>query len=112
MESNRQAHLELPDGRRIALQEVRGVYGASGYDVSSLYRREGVLLYDPGFQSTASCRSAVSACSLWACVVTWDLVLPSLSRRIAKKPCSGTKLQEAPIGSAMAYRPQNTRSAR
>lgn len=60
MESNRQAHLELPDGRRIALQEVRGVYGASGYDVSSLYRREGVLLYDPGFQSTASCRSAVS----------------------------------------------------
>ena len=60
MESNRQAHLELPDGRRIALQEVRGVYGASGYDVSSLYRRDGVLLYDPGFQSTASCRSAVS----------------------------------------------------
>ncbi len=56
-----EAILTLNDGRApIRLPVKRGEAGAPAVDVSSLYKAEHLMTYDPGFQSTASCASAVS----------------------------------------------------
>ena len=56
-----EASLMLP-GRDapVKLRVLRGTAGADAVDVSTLYKKEHVLTYDPGFQSTAACESAVS----------------------------------------------------
>lgn len=56
-----EASLLLP-GRDspVKLRVLRGTAGADAVDVSTLYKKEHVLTYDPGFQSTAACESAVS----------------------------------------------------
>lgn len=56
-----EAELRLPGREKpVKLNVLRGTAGADAIDVSSLYKKEHVLTYDPGFQSTASCESAVS----------------------------------------------------
>ncbi len=47
-------------GRRIELEVRRGTMGPPAMDISRLYRDFGFLTYDPGFQSTASCSSAIT----------------------------------------------------
>lgn len=47
-------------GRQIELPVRRGTQGPPAIDVSTLYRELGYFTYDPGFVSTASCRSAVT----------------------------------------------------
>ncbi len=55
------AVLTLNDGRApIELDVITGAAGAPAVDVSALYKTERLTTYDPGFQSTAACRSAVS----------------------------------------------------
>jgi citrate synthase len=47
-------------GRKIELPIVKGELGARAIDASRLYRDEKMLVFDPGFFSTASCRSEIT----------------------------------------------------
>ncbi len=47
-------------GRRLELPVRRGTHGPAVVDISALYRELGYFTYDPGFVSTASCRSAIT----------------------------------------------------
>jgi citrate synthase len=39
---------------------LEGTMGPAAVDIQSLYARHGLLAYDPGFRSTASCKSAIT----------------------------------------------------
>jgi citrate synthase len=47
-------------GRRIELPVYKGKLGPRAIDASRLYRDEKILILDPGFFSTASCRSGIT----------------------------------------------------
>ena len=47
-------------GETIALELVKGTEGPSALDITALYKQKGMLAYDPGFVSTASCKSAIT----------------------------------------------------
>jgi len=47
-------------GKRIECPVVQGVYGAPVIDTRLLYGELGMFAFDPGFVTTASCRSAIS----------------------------------------------------
>ena len=47
-------------GKSIELQVVQGTHGPPVVDIGALYRDFGYFTYDPGFVSTASCRSAIT----------------------------------------------------
>jgi len=42
------------------LQLLDGTEGPSAIDIRQLYARQGLLVFDPGFKSTASCKSAIT----------------------------------------------------
>lgn len=42
------------------LPVINGTMGPSAVDIQNLYARHGMLAYDPGFRSTASCKSAIT----------------------------------------------------
>jgi citrate synthase len=42
------------------LPVLEGALGPSAVDIQTLYARYGLLAYDPGFRSTASCKSAIT----------------------------------------------------
>jgi citrate synthase len=48
---------EANDGN---LPIVQGSAGPSAVDIQTLFSRHGILAYDPGFRSTASCKSAIT----------------------------------------------------
>jgi citrate synthase len=43
-----------------SLPVLEGTLGPAAVDIQSLYGRHGLLAYDPGFRSTASCKSAIT----------------------------------------------------
>jgi len=43
-----------------SLPVVEGTMGPNAVDVQTLYAQQGILAYDPGFRSTASCKSAIT----------------------------------------------------
>jgi len=47
-------------GESIELPVITGTIGPAAMDISTLYRDFGFLTFDPGFQSTASCRSGIT----------------------------------------------------
>jgi len=47
-------------GESIDLELVKGTEGPSALDITALYKQKGMLAYDPGFVSTASCKSAIT----------------------------------------------------
>lgn len=47
-------------GKELELPLRRGTLGPAAVDITSLYREFGYLTYDPGFMSTASCRSSIT----------------------------------------------------
>ncbi|HCU52797.1 MAG TPA: citrate (Si)-synthase, partial [Gammaproteobacteria bacterium] len=49
---------DTPD--EAALPVLEGALGPSAVDIQTLYARYGLLAYDPGFRSTASCKSAIT----------------------------------------------------
>lgn len=56
-------HLVLTDpaqDKRTELAALRGSLGTPALDIGKLYRDTGHFTYDPGFVSTASCRSAIT----------------------------------------------------
>lgn len=47
-------------GESIEIPVLRGTHGPPAIDVSALHRELGYVTYDPGFSSTACCRSAIT----------------------------------------------------
>jgi len=47
-------------GKQVECPVVEGTYGAPVIDTKNLYRELGMFTFDPGFATTASCRSAVT----------------------------------------------------
>ena len=47
-------------GDEIELELLQGTTGPEALDITPLYKQKGMLAYDPGFVSTASCRSAIT----------------------------------------------------
>ena len=43
-----------------SLPIVQGTLGPDAVDIQTLFARHGILAYDPGFRSTASCKSAIT----------------------------------------------------
>ncbi len=43
-----------------SLPILEGTMGSAAVDIQTLYSRHGLLAYDPGFRSTASCKSAIT----------------------------------------------------
>ena len=48
------------DQNENSLPVLDGVLGPSAVDIQTLYSRHGLLAFDPGFRSTASCKSAIT----------------------------------------------------
>ena len=48
------------DGKRVELPVHAGSLGPECIDIGKLYKETGKFTYDPGFMSTASCRSAIT----------------------------------------------------
>ena len=47
-------------GDSVELDLLSGTEGPSALDVTALYKEKGLLAYDPGFVSTASCKSSIT----------------------------------------------------
>ena len=47
-------------GKQIECPIIRGTYGAPVIDTKSLYRELGMFTLDPGYVTTAACRSAIT----------------------------------------------------
>ena len=60
MDDEQFAELKLPSGEVHKIPIMRDVYGDGFLNIQSLYDSTKLLTYDPGFTSTAACRSAVT----------------------------------------------------
>jgi citrate synthase len=58
--SPKTARLTVPDGKTVELPVLSGTMGPDVIDVRKLYGQTGMFTYDPGFTSTASCRSTIT----------------------------------------------------
>jgi len=60
MQPNGKAVLHYGDGQSVELPVLRGTIGPDVVDIRTLYGKTGMFTYDPGFLSTASCRSSIT----------------------------------------------------
>ena len=60
MEKQEYVELKIEGQEDIPLRVIRGTEGGLAIDVSDLYKKWGILTYDPGYMSTGSCYSAIS----------------------------------------------------
>src|SRR5512143_3012681 len=60
MEPHTVTLIDNATGKRIELRVLGGTEGPRAIDVRQLYRDMGMLTYDPGFMSTASCTSSIT----------------------------------------------------
>jgi citrate synthase len=58
--ADKPATLNFPDGAAVELPILEGTVGPSVVDIRTLYGKTGRFTYDPGFLSTAACRSAIT----------------------------------------------------
>ncbi len=54
------ATISFADGRKVELPVMKGTEGPDVVDVKNLYKEAGMFTYDPGFMSTASCKSTIT----------------------------------------------------
>src|SRR5574341_2029382 len=60
MENTRKATVSIDGKTPVELPVMSGSTGPDVIDIRSLYAKTGMFTYDPGFLSTASCRSAIT----------------------------------------------------
>ena len=61
MSDDKNCKLEMPGKGGVTDMPIReGSMGPSTVDIGTLYKQEGIFTYDPGFTSTASCKSAIT----------------------------------------------------
>jgi len=59
-EQGKTARFITPEGHTVELPVLDGTLGPSVVDIRRLYAGTGMFTYDPGYTSTASCRSAIT----------------------------------------------------
>src|SRR5262245_25685731 len=60
MDTNGKAILSYDDGKVVDLPRFSGTIGPDVIDIRTLFGKTGMFTYDPGFLSTASCRSNIT----------------------------------------------------
>jgi citrate synthase len=60
MTQQRTATIKLSDGASVEMPILSGTLGPDVIDIRALYAKTGMFTYDPGFMSTASCKSAIT----------------------------------------------------
>jgi len=60
MSSSKKAVLSWGDGQTAEFPIMSGTMGADVADIRTLYNKTGMFTYDPGFMSTAHCRSGIT----------------------------------------------------
>ncbi|HKY01478.1 MAG TPA: citrate synthase [Burkholderiales bacterium] len=60
MQENGKAALQYGDGKSVEVPVFSGSIGPDVVDIRTLYGKTGMFTYDPGFLSTASCRSSIT----------------------------------------------------
>jgi citrate synthase len=60
MDANGKAILSYDDGKVVEFPRFSGTIGPDVVDIRALYSKTGMFTYDPGFLSTASCRSSIT----------------------------------------------------
>jgi citrate synthase len=60
MQANGKAVLQYGEGKSVDIPVVGGSIGPNVVDIRTLYGKTGMFTYDPGFLSTASCRSSIT----------------------------------------------------
>ena len=60
MESNDKVILNYGEGKIVEFPRLTGTIGPDVADIRTLYGKTGMFTYDPGFLSTASCRSTIT----------------------------------------------------
>ncbi len=60
MESNGKVILNYGDGKIAEFPRLEGTIGPDVFDIKTLFGKTGMFTYDPGFLSTASCRSSIT----------------------------------------------------
>lgn len=58
--SDSAATITSKDGKSVELPTLKGTHGPDVIDVRSLRKETGLFTYDPGYATTASCKSAIS----------------------------------------------------
>jgi len=58
--SDRTSSINTPNGKSAELPVLSGTHGPDVVDVRGLHKETGHFTYDPGFASTASCKSAIT----------------------------------------------------
>jgi citrate synthase len=58
--NHKTVRLILPNGEEFPLPMIESTAGPDVVDITTLYSKAGIFAYDPGFQSTASCKSAIT----------------------------------------------------
>src|SRR5256886_8799023 len=58
--ADRTATVKLPDGKSVEFPVLAGSTGPDVVDIRPLYAKSGMFTYDPGFMSTASCKSKIT----------------------------------------------------
>jgi len=60
MDAKDKAILNYDDGKVVEFPRLAGTIGPDVVDIRALYNKTGMFTYDPGFLSTASCRSSIT----------------------------------------------------
>jgi len=60
MSADKKAVLSWGDGKSVDFPVISGSMGSDVIDIRSLYAKTGMFTYDPGFMSTAHCRSSIT----------------------------------------------------
>jgi len=58
--TSEKSNITTPDGKTASLPIIRGTHGPDVADIRGMYKETGIFTYDPGFATTASCKSAIT----------------------------------------------------
>ena len=58
--SDKAVNVKTAEGKEASLPRISPTHGPDVVDVRSLYKETGLFTYDPGFATTASCKSAIT----------------------------------------------------
>ena len=58
--SDKAVNVKTTEGKEASLPRISPTHGPDVVDVRSLYKETGLFTYDPGFATTASCKSAIT----------------------------------------------------
>ena len=103
------AELKLPNGEVHKIPILQDVYGGEFLNIQNLFESTGMFTYDPGFTSTANCRSAITYIdgNLGKCLYRGYKVSDLCTQCSYTEVCFLLLYGELPTGSQLAQFEQN-----